>query len=124
MITKNWGKLKKVYVFSPEFIAIDFEDVSFTYRKGQNHYQTIRIAPVTGMSISSTCTISNRAEFLDNLLEILAEANIRRQLEVAPLGTIVEIKVGAQSYKVDMGKREYVGWFAKHLVGFFKYKDY
>lgn len=82
---RDWGELENVYVFSPEFIAIDFEDRSFTYRKGQDYYQIIRIEPVTGMEFNSVCKIDNRAEFLDNLLETLREANIRKQLEAAPL---------------------------------------
>lgn len=119
---KGFGEVKTVYVFSPEFIAIDFEDVSITYRKGQDYYQTISIEPITGIPINSVCPISNRAEFLDNLLEILAETNIRKQLEVAPLGTKVKIKAGTQSCEVVMDKREHAKWFAKHLVSTFKNK--
>lgn len=116
---KGFGKVKAVHVFSPEFIAIDFEERSLTYRKGQNYYQTVHIEPVTGIPINTVVSI-NKVEFLDNLLEILAEANIRKQLEVAPLGTIVKIKAGTQSCEVVMCNRKDVKWFAKHLVSTFK----
>jgi len=117
---KGFGKVKAVHVFSPEFIAIDFEERSLTYRKGQNYYQTVHIEPVTGIPINTVVSI-DRGEFLDNLLEILAEANIKRQLEKAPLGNIVKIRAGTQSCEVVMNNRKDAKWFAKHLASTFKH---
>lgn len=113
---RSWGELKNVYVFSPEFIAIDFEDRSFTYRKGQDYYQTIRIEQVTGVPINSVCNISNKAEFLDNLLEILQEANIRKQLEKAPLDKLVTIRSGDKSAKCVISDRKAVEPMTKRLL--------
>lgn len=79
---RDFGKVKAVHVFSPEFIAIDFEERSLTYRKGQDYYQTIRIEPVTGVPINSVCSIPDRGEFLAELLKVLVEAKNEKHADI------------------------------------------
>lgn len=81
----DYGRVTNVFVFDEDRIAIDFEDATIVYSKGNSWYSKVYIEPVTGVEIRSTIGLPNRAEFLDNLLETLREANIRKQLEAAPL---------------------------------------
>jgi hypothetical protein len=112
----DYGKFTNLYIFSANSVAIEFENASIVYSKGNDWYNKLYIEPVTGMQRNSVCKIDNRAEFLDNLLEILREANIRKQLEAAPLDKIVTIRSGDKSARCVISDRKAVKHFTKRLL--------